>query len=72
MKFETTNRTKTKNRPAIKLPCDAFQQCPYCDSPNLRRVGIHVHCRYCEWNSVAIYAELTADNEDLLVVGHSF
>jgi len=50
MKLETTNRIKTKNRPAMKLPRDALQQCPYCDSLHLRRHGIHLYCRYCEWS----------------------
>jgi hypothetical protein len=67
MKIETTPRTRAKNRPAVKLPIHAFRQCPYCDSAHLEAIGIHVFCNYCEWSSVAIYAELKAEsNESLL------
>ena len=63
--------TQPRTRSKIKLPCDAFKQCPYCDSQNLKQHGIHVFCHYCEWNSVTIYAELKADMEDSKAIGHS-
>lgn len=55
-----------QQRPAIRLksPREAFPKCPSCLSSRVAPLGDseeEVYCRDCDWNSVAIHAELMAE-----------
>lgn len=40
-------------------PVEAYKACPYCKSKNLTAFEEEVFCRDCDWDSIAIHAELT-------------
>ena len=42
-----------------KTPVEAYKACPYCKSKNLTAFEGEVFCRDCDWDSIAIHAELT-------------
>ena len=44
---------------ARKTPKEAFKVCPYCESQNIRPMDEEVFCLDCNWDSIAINAELT-------------
>lgn len=48
-----------QDRLMTKTPAEAFKACPYCGSTNLMVLDEDVFCRHCDWDSLAIHAELT-------------
>lgn len=48
-----------QERLTTKTPVEAYKACPYCQSTNLTAFEEEVFCRDCEWDSIAIHAELT-------------
>lgn len=48
-----------QERLTTKTPVEAYKACPYCQSKNLTTLDEEVFCLDCEWDSIAIHAELT-------------
>ena len=48
-----------QERLTSKTPVEAYQACPYCKSKNLMPFEEEVFCLDCNWDSIAIHAELT-------------
>lgn len=48
-----------QERLTTKTPVEAYKACPYCKSKNLTAFEEEVFCRDCDWDSIAIHAELT-------------
>ena len=48
-----------QERLTTKTPVEAYKVCPYCESKNLMALDEEVFCLDCEWDSIAIHAELT-------------
>ena len=48
-----------QERLTSKTPVEAYKTCPYCKSKNLMPFEEEVFCLDCDWDSIAIHAELT-------------